>query len=65
MDPRQLYPSKLNFRQVYAFSDLHNLVPGGLRQRFQGGKPASLCFNGGKVIVYVTELPPSFGSLCL
>jgi hypothetical protein len=63
IDPRQLYPSKLHFWQVYAFRDrnVRSLVPGGLPRRSSRGHVANLYFNGGKVIVYGTAGTSQYG----
>jgi hypothetical protein len=55
-DPRQLYPSKPHFRQSYAFSGATPGGPKAFDDAFQTPKPASLCFNCGKIIVYGTLL---------
>jgi len=52
--PRQLYPSKPHFRQSYAFSGATPDGPKAFDDAFQTPKPASLCFNCGKIIVYGT-----------
>jgi len=63
-DPRQLYPSKPHFRQSYAFSGAAPDKPKAFDDAFQTPKPASLCFNCGKIIVYGTlSSLPSFPRL--
>ncbi len=58
MDPRQLCPLELHFRQVYGFSGAPGKLARGAPPRFSDRNPASLCFNSGKVIVYGTTGEP-------